>query len=150
MTTDLKTPLQVHHEIEAYAKTASPDVRRWDEPLTMKKVNGKMHPQWVGQGDLQIAHCKAIPKDAVVLKGGAEIQLAQGTTQGSRHMLQMREGVTLYRVAKPGPLDGGYIEAKERCYIAHPEHAHMDLPPGLYAVTYQQDLGADELRAVRD
>lgn len=166
------TPLEIHEQIAGYAKTASQEVRRLERTM---KIG-----EWARQGDLYLIAIKAVPKGAKLVAGtteialaeerkdlkeiphngstgGAplrhprsEIQLAQGTTMGSRHMLQMREGITFYRVATPGPLDGGTIEAKGRCYITHPEHAHVDLPAGIYEVRYQTDLGADELRAVRD
>lgn len=136
------SPIEVHETIDAYAQKASQAVRRCDRPLKLG--------EWARQGDVYLIAIAAVPAGARLVKSSGEVQLAQGQTMGSRHMLQLRQGVELYRVATPGPLDGGTIVAKDRCYISHPEHAHMDLPPGIYAVTYQQDLMSDEIRAVRD
>ncbi len=138
----MKTALEIHETIAGYAKQASHAIRRLERPMKTG--------EYCRQGDVYLIALKAIPKDAKPVKAQGDIQLAQGTTMGSRHMLQAAPGVTLYRVAAPSPLDGGTIVAEERCYISHPEHAHMDLPPGIYGVRYQQDLAAEEIRAVRD
>ncbi len=136
------SPIQAHETIASYAKTASQAVRR---------LGRAMKPgEYARQGDLYLIAIKARPKGSKAIASTGEVQLAQGATMGSRHMLQMREGIAFYRVASPGPLDGGTIVAKSRAYISHPEHAHMDLPPGTYAVRYQQDLMSEEIRAVRD
>ncbi len=136
------SPIQAHEQIATYAKKASQAVRHLDR---------KMKPgEYARQGDVYLIAIKARPKGSKVVAATGEVQLAQGQTMGSRHMLQMGAGITFYRVVNPGPLDGGTIVAKGRCYISHPEHAHMDLPPGIYAVRYQQDLMSDEIRAVRD
>lgn len=136
------SPFEAHEHVIAYGQRASQEVRRREAPFDIG--------QWARQGDVYLIAIKAKPKGAKAVAHQAEIQLALGQTMGSRHMLRMSEGVTLYRVVAPGPLDGGTIVAKGRCYINHPEHAHMDLPPGIYAVTYQRDLSAEEIRAVRD
>jgi len=134
--------LEAHEKIIAYAKTTSQAIRRQEKPFTLG--------EWARQGDVMFTAIAAIPKNAKLIASTDAIQLAPGTTKGSRHMLQTRPGITFYRLRNPTPLDGGYIDAKERCLITHPEHAHFDLPPGTYAVTYQRDAAAEEIRAVRD
>jgi hypothetical protein len=136
------SPIEAHEKIVAYTKTTNQAVRRCEKPFAVR--------QWARQGDCYFVAIAAIPNNAKAVAASVEVQLAQGATKGSRHMLQMRPGVTFYRLTNPTPLDGGYIKATDRCYISHPEHAHLDLPPGIYAVTYQRDLAFEEIRAVRD
>ena len=79
-------------------------------------------------------------------------QLAIGTTQGSRHVAeapaQVFQGTRApgyMRNALLGPL---VRSLKERLRISHPEHAHIDLPPGTYQITHQMD--ARTLERVQD
>ena len=99
------------------------------------------------QGDLYFARMEAYPPDRR-LWPFTHGQLAPGTTQGSRHTVDLTR-VTLWLLADPGPLDGPIIEAPSGVEICHPEHAHHIYPPGLYRVTYQRAY-AQELRRVLD
>lgn len=75
-------------------------------------------------------------------------QLAVGSTSGSRHVLTTGSA-TVYEGTTPAPgqsesavqiLLGPCIESKsDRVYVSHPEHAHLDLPPGTYQVNHQLD-----------
>ena len=76
------------------------------------------------------------------------LQLAPGSTKGSRHILDSGDGVTMYRVGGDvlqGPL---LVLTKERT-ITHPEHGNVILPPGCYEITYQLAY-AEERRRVLD
>ena len=77
-------------------------------------------------------------------------QLAPGTTQGSRHCLDSLDGVTISRLERPGAYDGPVLELEKERTIEHPEHGHMVLPPGCYAVTFQRtvDSGQREARVL--
>lgn len=101
---------------------------------------GDAHPQ----GDILITRIKSLPKGAVKIK--ATVQLAPGTTQGSRHTLRSVGGVTMYRVADPGPFDGPIL-VHGGCAIDHPEHGNVVLPAGIDTITYQR---ADLARRVQD
>jgi hypothetical protein len=139
----LLDPQQAHQKIEDYAKKSSKNVRRFEQPFKIGK--------WARQGDIYFIAIASLPKDTVRIGiTSIKYQLAPGTTQGSRHMLHNGNHLTLFKDRLPSVLSGGYIKATDRCYISHPEHAHVDLPAGLYSVTYQQDLAASEIRAVRD
>lgn len=79
------------------------------------------------------------------------IQVAPGSTQGSRHCIT---GATLrhlrmYKKTTATALDGPIIEAFNPVEIGHPEHGHVTIPPGWYAITFQRAY-AEELRRVQD
>lgn len=106
---------------------------------------GDMHRQ----GDVYITRLDALPADAV--KAEKQAQLAPGTTQGSRHVINaahMRH-CEFFALRQPTPLQGPIIRAKKPVEIQHPEHGHVTVPPGVYGITYQRQL-ADELRRVAD
>jgi hypothetical protein len=77
------------------------------------------------------------------------LQLAPGTSQGSRHCLESLEGITVFRLADQTPLDGPILEAPSGLRVNHPEHGDVTLRPGVYAVVYQRAF-AEELRRVED
>ena len=75
-------------------------------------------------------------------------QLAPGTTQGSRHTVDLAQ-VRLWVLPTPSPLDGPIIDAPNGCVIAHPEHGDHIYPPGIYRVTFQRAY-ATEVRRIAD
>ena len=96
------------------------------------------------QGDVYIELLASIPS-AAKLDPKPDAQLAPGTTQGSRHVLDALDGVTMYRLKSPTVLDGPILDVACERTITHPEHGDLTLPPGVYGVTYQRAY-ADELR----
>jgi len=78
-----------------------------------------------------------------------DAQLAPGTTQVSRHVLDSLAGVTMYRDANGDALQGPLLVITDERTITHPEHGHVILPPGCYEITYQRAYAA-ELRRVQD
>lgn len=100
------------------------------------------------QGDIYIEKLERVPAGAVRIEK-PEAQLAPGTTQGSRHVLDSLEGVTMSRLATPNALDGPILDLATERTITHPEHGNVILPPGCYRITYQRAF-ADELRRVAD
>lgn len=100
------------------------------------------------QGDLYLTLLEKVPEGAVPVRLPAG-QLAPGTTQGSRHCLDSLRGVRVYELASPTPLDGPILDLAEERTVEHPEHGHVQLPPGVYGVTYQRQF-AEELRRVQD
>jgi hypothetical protein len=105
---------------------------------------GDMWPQ----GDVGIVSLGKIPAGATV-EPKPQLQLAPGTTQGSRHCLASLDGVTLYRLKDATPLDGPVIDAPQGCRVNHPEHGDVILPAGVYGIVYQRAF-AEELRRVQD
>lgn len=82
-------------------------------------------------------------------------QLAQGETQGSRHMIEeanvrVYEGTTLPPTCRPGTFLGPCFDilGVDHRTNTHPQHAHNHLPPGRYQVTHQMD--ARSLMRVQD
>lgn len=136
MTKTKTDAVSVLAKIEAEAKTHSNDLRM---------VRTMEVGQWVRQGDI---HVERIEKMPTGLKARSDRQLALGATQGSRHVCE--SGPKLYDLRSPNPLQGPLVDAPERFVVTHPEHAHVSLPRGLYAVTYQRDFAEEEIAAVRD
>ncbi|MAH49390.1 hypothetical protein CMI37_26435 [Candidatus Pacearchaeota archaeon] len=95
------------------------------------------------QGDLYITLLDELPSG---LTETNERQLAPGTTQGSRHIVE--GGATVYDQDSDA-LTGPVVEVTGRAVITHPEHGNVALPTGSYAITYQRAF-ADELRRVAD
>lgn len=100
------------------------------------------------QGDLYIERLEVIPANCKEDKN-APLQLAPGTTKGSRHILDGRDGVTIYQLNTPTALEGPLLRTTKDRTVTHPEHGNVVLPPGDYQVTYQRAY-ADELRRVAD
>jgi hypothetical protein len=99
------------------------------------------------QGDLYFARVTALPA-GVHPWPFAHGQLAPGTTQGSRHMVDLAQ-VRLWLLPAPTPLQGPLIEAPTGCVITHPEHGAHIYPAGIYAVTFQRAY-ATEVRRIVD
>jgi len=95
------------------------------------------------QGDVYITLLDSLPEGALLLDDPSN-QLAPGTTQGSRHCLDSLDGVTMYRLPRPEMLDGPVLECRQQRTITHPEHGDVVLPPGIYGITYQRDLDAED------
>jgi len=70
-------------------------------------------------------------------------QLAQGTSQGARHIAEGNcccyEGVALPHYIIDGVFLGPLLVVKSRSIVTHPTHAEFSLPPGYYQVTHQTD-----------
>lgn len=100
------------------------------------------------QGDIAVVLIGEVPSGAKVVERPA-LQLAPGTTQGSRHCLESLDGITAYTHANPTALDGPILDAPKGLTVTHPEHGWITLRPGVYAVIYQRAF-AEELRRVQD
>lgn len=125
----------------------------------------KLHPSFeVGdvacQGDLILVRIGSLPKSA---KPRSNRQLAEGTTQGSRHVLTRGEVydadagelATLVKQATGSQVDARYMgpvfvspaepTAED---LTHPEHGNQGFPAGaVCAVVYQRNLDAEEQEA---
>lgn len=99
------------------------------------------------QGDSYFAKLSAVPS-TVYPWPFTHGQLAPGSTQGSRHTVDLTT-VGLWVLQTPTALQGPIIDAPAGCTIAHPEHGHLTFPPGVYQVTYQRAY-ATEIRRIED
>lgn len=100
------------------------------------------------QGDIYITFFESLPSDLTKLKH-ALLQLAPGTTKGSRHCLDSASGVKIHETKNGNALQGPVIQTTKERTITHPEHGNVILPPGIYSITYQRAY-AEELRRVAD
>lgn len=100
------------------------------------------------QGDVYVELLDRLPAGVKFVKNPSP-QLAPGTTQGSRHVLDSLDGVQVYALDGADVLTGPVIHCREERTITHPEHGHVILPPGVYGITYQRAF-ADELRRAAD
>lgn len=131
----MKTAKQAHEKVKKSAPV-NPEIRFAKEVRV---------GQWGHQGDIAVQMVDRI-------RGGKEtkdLQLAPGTTKGSRHILSDFVGRIIIPNRK-GELEGPEFEADERFNVTHPEHAHYSLPAGKYRVIYQRNLELEEIRRVQD
>lgn len=104
----------------------------------------------VRQGDVYITLLDGVP-DGCEKQKTWDTQLAPGTTQGSRHVLDSRVGVTCYLLPSPSEFDGPVLVLTKKREVTHPEHGHWILPPGVYGISYQRTQDAlDRQRRVAD
>lgn len=100
------------------------------------------------QGDVYIEFCDSLPSGLKKMKQ-VQLQLAPGTTKGSRHCLDSADGVKMFTVNNGSELQGPVIKTKKERTVTHPEHGNVILPPGIYNITYQRAY-AEELKRVAD
>lgn len=106
--------------------------------------------QGVRQGDVYIVLLDNVPA-GFVRQTTWDRQLAPGTTQGSRHVLDSQDGVEYYARPNATEFTGPVLVITDIREITHPEHGHWILPPGIYGISYQrtQDV-LDQQRRVAD
>lgn len=95
------------------------------------------------QGDIYITRLNGVPAGSARVEK-PDRQLAPGNTQGSRHCLQSLRCVKVFRVPNAGMLDGPVLDIGEANTITHPEHGDVALQPGVYGISYQRDLDAED------
>ena len=104
----------------------------------------------IRQGDIYITLLKSVPHGSAIVKEPS-MQLAPGTTQGSRHCLSSLDGVTVYRLKDPTPYDGPVLKVTEPVIVDHPEHGAWQLPCGVYGISYQRTEDSEgRIRRVQD
>lgn len=97
------------------------------------------------QGDIYLTKIEDVPEGAKEIN---EMQLAPGTTKGSRHVVH---GARVFVLPEStDPLLGPIVTSKERFEVQHPEHANFSMPSGTYQVTYQRDYAREERARVMD
>lgn len=151
------------------SKVVSKNVAAVDKSNQIERIANdapKLHQSFeVGdvahQGDLIIVGIASLPKSARQRKSR---QLADGNTQGSRHVLEhgeifdadAREVSLLIKEATRSIVETQYIgpvfvspAAPTEDDLSHPEHGNQGFPAGrICAVVYQRNLDAEE-RAAR-
>jgi hypothetical protein len=111
---------------------------------------------FVRQGDIYLYFFTQCPPLKLTLQPKPEAQLAQGTSQGSRHTLNSLDSVRMYQVTEGDALQGPVFQVFDPVTVTHPEHGDVIISaeslqagPIWCVVTYQRDL-AEVLRATRD
>lgn len=123
--------VSVFEEVKKVADSIKDDsVRRFPEAASVGDT--------FRQGDIYITLISSLPTD---VEFSNNRQLAEGDTQGSRHIID--GDCNIYRKKSPTMLEGPYLQVKE-AIITHPEHGHVSLPIGCYSITYQKNLDAEE------
>jgi len=131
--------IEIHQRIQALAE----EIKAKPEPLKIEIPVGSH----AVQGDVYIQTLAAVPTGWSLTNPTQ--QIAPGTTQGSRHILESMDGIEMYTSSDASPLDGPCIVAKKSFELTHPEHGHLILCPGVYRITYARQY-AEELRRVAD
>jgi len=104
----------------------------------------------VRQGDIYIHRVEDNHEHGIELDSR---QLAQGFSQGSRHVAEapskVYEGTTHPKSANgPNPFLGPLVKSNVEFTITHPQHAHVTLGAGCYQITHQMDVRT--LMRIRD
>lgn len=143
-TLEATSVVEAHSIIEKFSETKSTTV--------VRKIPKMEVGQAARQGDIYIRAIAKIPKGylsrAVELE--SHYQLVDGHTQGSKHIIVDTSALKAYLPENvTNELLWPVIEAKDCFTITHPEHAHFEMQPGLYQVTFQENWEEKE-RRVRD
>lgn len=103
------------------------------------------------QGDVYIYRFDSLDDFPELEATPPVLQLAPGTTRGSRHCLDAAsvQQAQFYRIKDANALQGPVWVNPVETLLTHPEHGDQILPPGTYLVTYQRKY-AEELRRVQD
>jgi hypothetical protein len=140
MATKQVTAIEAHERLAKEAAMHTTELRR---------VPSIKHGQAVRQGDIYIHRVAREHPHGAEAKSR---QLAIGETQGSRHIAESPAtvfvGTALPKWCADGTFVGPCIVSEEPFTITHPEHAHVELPAGVYQITHQSD--ARTLDRVRD
>lgn len=103
----------------------------------------------IRQGDVYLTCIDCLPQGTK----SQNRQLAEGDTQGSRHILsgdvRIIEGVKSFGSVSSA-LIGPAFECKGEVEVTHPEHGNKILPAGTCWQTTYQVAFAEEVRRVRD
>ena len=141
-TLEATSVVQAHSIIEKFSETKATTV--------VRKIPKMKAGQAARQGDIYIRAISEIPKGYKAKAVGSQYQLVDGSTQGSRHIIDDTSALKAYEPEnRTNELFGPVIEATECFTITHPEHAHFEMQPGLYQVTFQENWEEKE-RRVRD
>lgn len=135
------TVSDAHKIIEKFSEAQSTTVLR---KLPVMKIG-----QAARQGDVYFKRIKSVPSGFNEAHFNGDVQLVDGDTQGSRHILITNEKMKLYSPTAKSELVGPVIESTTDFLVTHPEHAHFQFQPGIYEVTFQRDWAEHE-RRVRD
>lgn len=129
--------------LEIHQKIVESSEKIGEKTLQETRFADKIEPgQFVRQGDVYIVCMRQLDPG----KQTKNRQLATGTSQGSRHVLEGDAEVfearsrDIQRTHLGEYFEGPSFKANSHVTITHPEHAHISLPPGCYETRHQVDL----------
>lgn len=125
----MKTQELVNEVVETGKKIAKRETQRFSEAASTGDV--------LRQGDVYLMLLDKLPRGAKAMSK-PPLQLAPGTSQGSRHILDSTEGVTAFTFADATEFDGPILKLECERELTHPEHGNWIIPAGIYAVGYQR------------
>lgn len=102
----------------------------------------------VAQGDINFIAIPKVPENAILIKN-PDLQLAPGTSKGSRHCLNSTDNVRVYKLQNPNSLQEVVLEFMGETIITHPEHGNQIWNEGLVLVAFQRQFAKD-IRRVND
>lgn len=143
-TLEAQTVSEAHAIIERFSEEQATTVVR---ELPVMKIG-----QAARQGDVYFKRIDSVPEGFDLLTDSLQqdLQLVDGNTQGSRHVLTANDKIKIYIPKNKSELVGPVIVAESTCFlVTHPEHAHFKFQPGIFEVTFQRDWAEHE-RRVRD
>ncbi len=123
-------------------------VEQIDKRKEQNFPNAATNNDYFRQGDLYIFIRDSIPRDCIEVKNPS-LQLAPGTTQGSRHCLDSLKGVSIYQQANGDALQGPWLKITIPRIIKHPQHGDVKLITSICEIVYQRAF-AEELKRVLD
>jgi hypothetical protein len=109
------------------------------------------------QGDVLIESITEIPDVAKKQERSRQVTLAYGEITGHKHVLETEDPADWWRVEEAnrsfisgeGAIDI-FLSVSAGGTVNHPEHAPIQLPPGLYRVTRQREYSPTAIRGVAD
>jgi len=137
----MQSVLEVHNNIKEEADQKSDqDVR----VISVMEVG-----QVIRQGDVYMEKIERVPDEYTIPM--TNLQVAEGTTKGSRHILSSVPSMKIFESPNAGPLDGPVVACHETFDLTHPEHANFSfIGGGTFKITYQRNFQKEEIARVRD
>lgn len=114
------------------------------------KVVANVKPwQHSSQGDVDFVKLPHIPPTAI--ECDSVIQLAPGTSKGSRHCIRLIDipNIRFWKLRNPNQLQGHILECLKPIVVEHPEHGNQELEAGIWFVKFQRQH-AIELKRIQD
>ena len=99
----------------------------------------------IRQGDVLLVPVAALPEGAKAIESKDRVVLAYGEVTGHAH--------AIYDTTKARLWDAGverFLQVLEPCALAHEEHTHKLLEPGIYHLPHQVEYTPAELVRVTD
>lgn len=137
----MQSVLEVHQSIETEASQKSDQEVR---VITEMKIG-----QAIRQGDVYLTKIKSVPETHTMET--LNMQIAEGDTKGSRHILTDTPTMKVFKNPNAGPLEGPVVTCDKTFSLTHPEHADFNfVGGGTFAITYQRSYAREEIMRVRD